>query len=175
MMTDEKKEHGRFKDPRLDDPAHMLHIMFSGSQTLWRTSTNLDLLFVHHKLNDCIEVVSYEPNLDTEAPRIYLSVPKLFEHVRTDEFNAKVEEAHELMIRRKKDFDAKEVELDIHYTFATNYILSHIAVENHDSAAKFRVYLQPKYGDKVSGNPIIPLGNVDYLTLFCIYYLCCSY
>lgn len=47
--------------------------VFEGSKFFWRTRNSVDVKIVEHKAFDLFEVITYEPTMDKEGKRIYLT------------------------------------------------------------------------------------------------------
>lgn len=51
----------------------LTEVIFEGVKTFWKTKSSLDVLIIHHHFWDAIEVLAFDPAIDCQAPRIYLS------------------------------------------------------------------------------------------------------
>lgn len=51
--------------------------IYKGSKNFWRIRANVDFHFIEHEEFKCIEVISFNPTLHAEAPRIFISIPVL--------------------------------------------------------------------------------------------------
>lgn len=142
--------HNPVTDSRLEDPLSKITIVFDGSITLWRTGSHLDILVVYHEPLDCMEIIVYEPSLDKEAPRVYVSASKLFSHINKEDLQKKLNTRKELSIRQKIDIDLTLEQRRCELEFASNYIVSRVVV---DALAKehghFEVFLQSKFNDTI--------------------------
>eukprot|EP01039_Chlorochromonas_danica_P001361 gene1360-1483_t len=54
-----------------------LEILFNDCKMYWRPRVTLDIVIAHHILKRCLEIIVYRAELKAEAPRIYLSTPKV--------------------------------------------------------------------------------------------------
>lgn len=164
--------HNPRLDPRIEDPDEKLHIIFDGSISLWRSRTNLDLLIIHHEKHSCIEVVAYNPEVDQEAPRLYLDSRVLFATFDEHEIQGKVEEITEQLIRNKNDFDPSQVRIDSMYSLAYSYVKSRLSVESSPSTSTktvpFTIFLKFKQGDdqnvlkSVFDVSLIPINTLHF-------------
>jgi hypothetical protein len=55
----------------------MTEVMFEGTKTFWKTKNSVSLTVVYHRLHDVLEVVTFEPAIQVEAPRLYLDVGRV--------------------------------------------------------------------------------------------------
>jgi hypothetical protein len=55
----------------------MAKVLFEGTKTFWKTKNSVNLTIVEHHGHDLIEVVTYEPTLQVEAPRLYLEIGRI--------------------------------------------------------------------------------------------------
>lgn len=65
-------------------------VIYEGSKFFWRTRNTVDIVVVLHAELQILEIVAYEPNLDVEAPRIYLNRNILDSMLDQNEINAKI-------------------------------------------------------------------------------------
>lgn len=69
----------------------------------WRPRADLDVVIVRHPLHCCLEMAIYNPELDKEAPRIFLNSQKIFEQVDQTEAQRRIAE-------RIQELDLQEME-----------------------------------------------------------------
>jgi hypothetical protein len=55
----------------------MAEVLFQGTKTFWKTKNSVNLTILEHHGHDVIEVVTYEPTLQVEAPRLYLDIERI--------------------------------------------------------------------------------------------------
>jgi hypothetical protein len=55
----------------------MAKVLFEGTKTFWKTKNSVNLTIVEHHGHDLIEVITYEPTLQVEAPRLYLEIGRI--------------------------------------------------------------------------------------------------
>ncbi|KAJ1394490.1 hypothetical protein B484DRAFT_459148, partial [Ochromonadaceae sp. CCMP2298] len=99
--------------------------LLDGSIYLWRTKVCLDIMIIKHNAFGIIEIVSYEPIVDQEAPRIYIR-----DDLLVDKLDAqKVEAAMKLRksTSRKAEPDAL-LEAEAVAEAKLEFIMSHLRV-----------------------------------------------
>lgn len=69
-----------------------LEILFNDCKTYWRPRVTLDIVIAHHIVKRCLEVIVYRAELKAEAPRIYLSTPKVVRLLDKHEVEWKLKE-----------------------------------------------------------------------------------
>jgi hypothetical protein len=62
----------------------MAKVLFEGTKTFWKTKNSVNLTIVEHHGHDVIEIVTYEPTLQVEAPRLYLEVRRVIPLLEQD-------------------------------------------------------------------------------------------
>lgn len=89
------------------EASHVIDIVFQGCKFFWCTRNNVDVSIVNHASSGIVEVVVYEPSLDVEAARIYLSLHALRSKLVQDGIDKQNDVAHtkvEIMKQATADF-----------------------------------------------------------------------
>lgn len=110
-------------------PPQEVQIIYDDSKAYWKARTNLDIVIALHKKCACLEVVVYNPELDREAPRLYLNALVVNQHLNRAELDKRVNEKKEVFIRSKKPFNAMEITKEVLDEMMQNYVLSRLQVE----------------------------------------------
>src|ERR1700722_6180605 len=84
-------------------------VIFDGAKSFWKTRTNLDVLIVDHPKQLCYEVISYNPTIGVESPRIYLSSLLLGQKIDQVDLQSRVAEKKEALTRAKKTVNSAEL------------------------------------------------------------------
>ena len=77
-----------------------IEIIFQGAKCFWRTRNTVDIMIVHHVEYNILEVITYEPSFDQEAPRIYFDDKVLETKLDHEAVDTKFKEEKELILRR---------------------------------------------------------------------------
>ncbi|KAJ1392305.1 hypothetical protein B484DRAFT_408515 [Ochromonadaceae sp. CCMP2298] len=93
-------------------------VLMDGSQSYWKTRSNLDILIVAHPANLCIELIAYNAEIGVEAPRIYISSALLVAKIKPDsvDFKEKLSAWKEILIRQKKTVNIADLRKEVSNT-----------------------------------------------------------
>ncbi len=113
-------------------------LVFQGSKFFWRTRNNIDVTIVRHTDLATVEAIAYEPSVDVEAERIYLSLPILNSKLNQDEIEAKFSFAKQNNVAHTEEFEAEVINRAI-----SDFILNHLFIKEYSKEdRKFVVQLQ---------------------------------
>ena len=135
-------------------------IVFKGSKFFWRTRNNIDVTIVRHGDLGTIEVISYEPSIDVEAERIYLSLPILDSKLNQEEIEAKFSFAKQNNVAHTEEFEAEVVN-----RATSDFILKHLSIKEFASdEKKFAVLLFFGEDDLIVDKPaeLLPFETKHY-------------
>lgn len=93
-------------------------------------------MLVLHSTLDVIEVISYEPTIDKEAPRIYLKNSSLVAKLGEEEIKGKFAEAKETMLRRQQVPDNAALLQEVVKSSTTEYVLNRLQIAEFDAEKK---------------------------------------
>ena len=86
-----KIQDQRFKNSdQLLNEKEQIEIIYHGSKNFWRTGDYVDIIIVLHERYNCIEVISYNPELNVEANRIYLNYELLEKNISENHLSQKM-------------------------------------------------------------------------------------
>lgn len=103
-------------------------VIFQGSKCYWRTRNTVDIMLVLHNDFNVIEVITYEPTIDKEAPRIYLENSILNTKIDQEEVQEKLRAAKEIILRRREAPNADKLLKEIINNAKTDYILNRLFI-----------------------------------------------
>lgn len=125
--------------------------IFEGSKFFWRTRNTVDVLIVEHKAFDVFEVITYEPTVDKEGSRIYLTGWVVRAEVDHHEINNKLSFA----MRNNVPMTEKFVE-SVHSEAISIFVLQRLAVAVLNiEDGQFEMKWNPSSADLVP-NLIVP-------------------
>lgn len=107
---------------------YVAEVIFQGSKCYWRTRNTVDIMLVLHNEFNVIEVITYEPTIDKEAPRIYLDNSILNTKIDQEEAQEKLRVAKELILRRREVPNAEKLLKEIINNAKTDYILNRLFI-----------------------------------------------
>ncbi len=122
-------------------------MFYEGSKAFWKSKVNLEIKIIEHKSLDCFELIAYDPDLDQEAPRIYLSSALVSSKINQHDFHEKVSAEKEAMIRKKKTFDINAMSKQITHDMIVKYILCRISIPENLESGSFHIVLLTNIGD----------------------------
>jgi hypothetical protein len=103
-------------------------VLLDGSVYLWRTKVCLDVMIIQHKSFGVVELVTYEPIVDQEAPRLYICDEILVSKLS----NKKIGEAmKDCKMQRKlsnKKIDDTTMKEEAVQKIKLEFIMSHLRV-----------------------------------------------
>jgi len=128
-------------------------VLFQSNKFFWRTRNSIDVTIVQYSELNVTEIISYEPSLDKEAPRIYLNSAILVTKLDYDEIALKVGAAKQRNIPQTAKFTS-----DVTNQAIADYILNRLFVSEFSrEPKKFAVKLQFNFRDRdleAGGNTI---------------------
>ena len=126
-------------------------LVFEGSKFFWRTRNNIDVSIVSHIDSATIEVIAYEPSIDVEAERIYLSLHVVNSKLNQDEIEAKFSFAKQNNVAHTEEFETEVVR-----RATSDFILNHLFIKEYSKDdRKFAVQLQFRENTSDDNSPII--------------------
>jgi hypothetical protein len=123
-----------------------IEIIYHGSKKFWRTGDYLDIIIVLHERYNCIEVISYNPELNVEANRIYLNYELLEKNISENHLNQKIYDTKEVLTRNKESYDNDKVARIVVNSIICNNISSQLLIANEKSADQFYTYFKEDFG-----------------------------
>mmetsp|Transcript_9347 Transcript_9347/g.20687 ORF Transcript_9347/g.20687 Transcript_9347/m.20687 type:complete len:608 (-) Transcript_9347:1117-2940(-) len=121
-----KQEEGRAWTEDINRP-HEIEVLYQGCKNFWRSGAMVDIILLAHKNYGLIEVVTYAPKVDREAPRLYLNDDILFSLLDTSKCEESLREAKELLLRQHKVPDKAFLMAAILKESKVNYILNRLS------------------------------------------------
>ncbi|KAJ1432815.1 hypothetical protein B484DRAFT_21193 [Ochromonadaceae sp. CCMP2298] len=121
-----QQEEGRAWTEDINRP-HETEVLYQGCKNFWRKGAMVDIILVAHKNYGLIEVVTYAPRMDREAPRLYLNEDILFSLQDADKCEESLREAKEILLRQRKVSDKDKLKAEILKESKINYILNHLS------------------------------------------------
>ena len=103
-------------------------VIFQGAKCFWRTRNTVDIMLVLHRGSSVIEVITYEPSFDKEAPRIYLDNTILNSKIDQNEVQEKLRLAKELILRRREVPNTEKLLKEIIDSAKTDYVLNRLFI-----------------------------------------------
>ena len=120
-------------------------VIFEGVKFFWRSRNTIDVWIVEHKSFNLYELIAYEPSMDKEAPRIYISSKELLEKVGNDEIESKLSFAKRNNVPLTEIFVASVVNKVI-----ADYVLNRILMKEFlMEEKKITIELRLDYGEVV--------------------------
>jgi hypothetical protein len=137
-----------------EKPVSTGRVIYQGVKPFWRTRTNCDVSIVEYTEFDTIEVITYEPSFDREAPRLYLSSAYVISTITETEMEAKMIAAKEIQLRRHRTPDVAQVRSEVLTQFKVDYVLNRLQIADFSPEIKsFKVELKLNYrDDEISEN-----------------------
>jgi len=113
-------------------------VLMDGSQSYWRTRSNLDILIVSHPAQLCIELIAYNAEIGVEAPRIYISSALLIAKIKPDsvDFKEKLGQWKEILNRQKKTVNIADLRKEVYNELMVRYILRRLVMDGEVDATK---------------------------------------
>ena len=62
-----------------------IKVIFKGTKSFWKTKSFLDIVMVEHKSLGVVEIITYDPCMETEGERLYLRTSDLVTEIKSDE------------------------------------------------------------------------------------------
>lgn len=121
------------------------------SKTFWRLKMNVDIDIFYHKTKNCIEIVAFHPDTNSEAPRIYVDYDIVASKITEDQIEMKLSVVKEQRIRARSALTSEEVLVErqkILYGLIYAYLLSRINVSVANGGG-WSLKLTPQLSDKV--------------------------
>mmetsp|Transcript_18775 Transcript_18775/g.31438 ORF Transcript_18775/g.31438 Transcript_18775/m.31438 type:complete len:186 (-) Transcript_18775:1673-2230(-) len=116
-------------------------VIYSGTQFIWRSRVNLEVLLVEYEKLDIIEVVTYDPIINREAPRVYIK-SSFAENLLNDE---KICETVENMRGDHPDLEEQALDRLARNRLKSELITSFIMLELYSEDPKrIKINLQSK-------------------------------
>jgi len=138
----------QINDARVDCKLNPISVLFDGSVTIWRASTNLDVLIVRHVKFRCVEIVAFDPFTSTESPRIFTDYNKLITKLDKEILARVTREKKELFLRRHEPYDLLAIEQAGIDELITKFLLARLTLEiETKSNEHFYVYLKAQFDD----------------------------
>jgi hypothetical protein len=123
-------------------------VIYQGAKCFWRTRNTVDIIIVQHNEFNVLELITYEPSIDKEAPRIYLDNLVLDSKIDKAEVEVKLKEAKEPFLRRHEVPNAEKLLKDIITAAKINYVLNRVFVAELSPEKKvFKVEIQFNFRD----------------------------
>lgn len=139
----------KVNDLRLDNESPSINVIYDGSISLWRASTNLDVLIVEHVEFSCFELIAFNPFGNRHRfPSIYVDTVLLRSKVNQELIDNAVNEEVKRMNRQNLSGNEEEELKQIIVTFQINILLSRLALTKGDESSTI-LYLQPQLGDRL--------------------------
>lgn len=132
-------------------PINSLEIFYDDSKSYWKARATLDIVIALHVRQQVFEVVIYNPELDSEAPRIYLGFKNILKHIDQGEVDRNVTEKKEIFLRLKKPFNPLTITKEVLDNLMLSYIMSRLNVISNGvgEGVTFVMALTPHTGDVV--------------------------
>lgn len=121
----------RVVDNRLKTDNEM-EVTFEGVVHPTGCDTPIELVILHHIRYNCFEILLYNPSLEMEAPRIFLSASKLLALYPKEECDKEVNEKVEFYRKRHRHCEAAVIRKLANSNFVKEYIEQRLAVRFHD-------------------------------------------
>lgn len=150
----------------VDDGDKAVEIAYQGSKSCWRSSTNIDLIIMRFDSHSCLEIISYDPFMNQEAPRIYVDLAEVMKKIEANEFNTALAAINESFVQNKS-FNAAAIEKKAWNGQIAKYITARITVDmNQKAQGKLCIFLKPVLGDavKCADNNLLEDGGVHQPT-----------
>jgi hypothetical protein len=119
--------------------------LYEGSKTLWKQNVTLEINIILHENDQILELIIFNPQLNIESPRLYVSYNKVIGHIRDEVVEIQSSEKHELFkIQFQFIVDETEIEQAVFAELVNQYLLSRIEIRGNSKA-----FLQIAPGDAV--------------------------
>lgn len=118
----------------LEIPRSDFTVLYDDSKNYWKARATLDILIANHTKFNCVEVAVYNPELDKEAPRIYLDLKAIEKHLDYPDLERRVAEKKESFLRMKKPCNSADIVREVHDSMVVTYIMNRLQVERSPSA-----------------------------------------
>mmetsp|Transcript_2110 Transcript_2110/g.5000 ORF Transcript_2110/g.5000 Transcript_2110/m.5000 type:complete len:454 (+) Transcript_2110:95-1456(+) len=115
-------------------------VLMDGSQSYWRTRSNLDILIVSHPAQLCIELIAYNAEIGVEAPRIYICSVLLAAKIKPDTFKENISSKKEVLKRQNKKYNTADLIKQAFNELMVNYIMQRLILVD---SMEVRVALSP--------------------------------
>ena len=124
-------------------------VIFQGAKPYWRTRNTLDVMLVEHRKFNMIELITYDPTLDKESPRIYLDNTILNSKLDQADIDARLLVVKEPFIRRREVPDSAKLLKDIINRAKADYVLNRLFISEYSLEKKhITVEIQFNFRDR---------------------------
>jgi hypothetical protein len=141
-------------------------VLYKGMKQFWRTRTNVDIVICEHKDSRVVEIVTYEPVLDMEAPRLYLDDGILYSKLDQSQLEESLKSAKELLLRLREVPDKEALMREIGNKAKVEYILNRLTVDTYAVGAtcpglkSFRVGFKFNFRDEDGDKQVATLDKM---------------
>jgi hypothetical protein len=133
-----------------------VEVLFEGCKNFWREEAMVDIIIVAHENYGLIEIVTYAPVIDREAPRLYLDEDILFSLLDTEQCEESLRDAKELFLRQRKVPDKAALKRKIVRESKLSCILNRLSVEVCCLETRsFRVGFDFNFRDREDANKLL--------------------
>lgn len=134
-------------------------MLYEGCRTYWKVRANLDVTIVEHHEHQVIEVIAFDPQCQSETPRLYVDSALADRSLNMTTFYAKLQEEKEKLIRQRSSFNEQDLSEQIALEMKKDFLLSRLQVRAVAGDQPWCIYLQPNFCDIV--DPVT--GLFDFL------------
>jgi hypothetical protein len=106
-----------------------IDILYEGTKSIYKTNCHIDIIIAYHKSSRICEVITYEPEKDYEAPRIYLNSDIIRGQLDPNELSKATDILMEKCLRARKPFTMADIHKISERNALINYILSRIQIK----------------------------------------------
>lgn len=125
--------------------------IFKGSKNFWRIRANVDFNIIEHTISGCIEVISFNPALYVEAPRLFLSIEKLSSKIEEERIDDMISKRREEMTRKRQErVPTEELRRKVIRDLCAEYILARMQVSVHETSQAFGATFVPFTSDEMT-------------------------
>jgi hypothetical protein len=137
-----------YGDGRVWTDEDRVEVLHKEHKHFWKCRTQVDIIIVEHKNHGLIEIVTYEPTLDMEAPRLYLNDEILFSKLNASQFDQSLSAKKEPFLRQHKVPDKVFLRRKIVNMAKVSYVMNRLSVEECSQETRtFRVGFEMRGGD----------------------------
>lgn len=125
-----------------------VEVIFQGAKCFWRTRNTVDIMLVLHKEFNVIEVITYEPSFNKEAPRIYLNNNIVDSKIDQSEVEEKMRLAKEPILRRREVPNNEVLLKNIINNTKADYVMNRLSIAEFSPEKQIiRVEIQFNFRD----------------------------
>lgn len=122
-------------------------VIFKGTKSFWKTKSFLDIVMVEHQSFGVVEIITYDPCMETEGERLYLKTSDLVVEIKSDELINKITPLLKL---------GKEGQLHIVDSIQkakSSYLFNHLSIAEYLPESKLlKVEMKSRFPEEITGS-----------------------